>query len=246
MDVKRAIREYWDSRAREYDRSPGHTILPEVWREVLRKTFPSKMKILDVGTGTGFIALLLAELGHEVTGIDISTGMLEVAKRKAAEMGVEVEFRIGDAEDLPFDDETFDAVVSRHLLWTLTDPRKAVEEWKRVVKRGGKVVAFDGVWMDPSLASKVKRGIARIAIAIYERRNPLRRIHYGRKISRALPFYGGMDPSKVVELFEFAGLEDVRVRDLTWIRRLALDGEPAFYRLALEDRRYFMVEGYRR
>lgn len=74
--------------------------------------------------------------------MDISEGMLSLAKKKARERGLDTDLRIGDAESLDFEDESFNAVVSRWVLWTLLNPKKAVREWMRVVKPGGKIYAF--------------------------------------------------------------------------------------------------------
>ncbi|WP_048085897.1 class I SAM-dependent methyltransferase [Archaeoglobus veneficus] len=245
-DVKEKIREYWDLRGKDYDKSPGHASLPEVWRDVLASVFERRMQILDVGTGTGFLALILAELGHEVVGIDLSKGMLEVAKKKARKLGVDVEFKLGDAENLPFDDCSFDAVICRHLLWTLPNPQKAIEEWSRVVRDGGKVVAIDGKWLDSSPPAKLRRFIGRIAVAVYERRNPWKNYHYRKEINKMLPFYGGSDPEKVAEMFGRAGLSDISVKDLSWIREMMLNSQPFVYRLAWGGRNYFMIEGFKR
>ncbi|WP_202320173.1 class I SAM-dependent methyltransferase [Archaeoglobus neptunius] len=239
--VKDRIREYWDSRCHEYDSSPGHTSLPEVWRDILGKIFHRKMRILDVGTGTGFVALRLAELGHDVTGIDLSEGMLSIAKTKATKAGLNVTFIVGDAENLPFDDESFDAVVCRHLLWTLPNPDKAVKEWARVVKPGGMVVAIDGKWTTCSMAAKLRSAIGRIAIAAYERR--WKKSHYSREINKALPFYGGASGDVISDIFKGTGLKNVEVRDLSWIRERMLENLPFFYRLAWNGREYFAVIG---
>jgi len=171
-NIKEQIREYWNRRGKDYDKSPSHIDLPNVWKGVLSDVFKDKTRILDVGTGTGFLALLLAELGYDVVGIDFSRGMLEVAIQKARRSNLEVEFKIADAESLPFDNNSFDAVICRHLLWTLPNPQKAVKEWKRVVKPKGKVVAIDGSWFGKSWASNIRRFLGRIGVAIYEKRNP--------------------------------------------------------------------------
>ncbi len=239
--VKEQIKKYWDSRGSSYDRSPGHASLPEVWKNVLASVFDRKIRILDVGTGTGFIALLLAELGHEVVGIDLSKGMLEVAKEKARKAGIEVEFKLGDAENLPFSDDSFDAVICRHLLWTLPNPQKAVEDWCRVARQ--KVVAIDGSWFSKSASVKLRRFIGQMAIAIYERRRPWS--HYGREINRILPLRGTSTPERVVEIFSNAGLRGISVRDLSWIRRMMLRDQPFVYRLAWVNKAYFMVEGFK-
>lgn len=138
--VKEKIKEYWD-------RTKEHAFFKddaeeEAWRNSLREEFGvdgEKLKILDVGTGNGSLALLLAEMGHDIVGIDVSEGMLSVARKKAKERGVNPNLRIGDAESLDFEDECFDAVVSRIVLWTLPHPETAISEWRRVLKPGGKV-----------------------------------------------------------------------------------------------------------
>ncbi|WP_290623196.1 MULTISPECIES: class I SAM-dependent methyltransferase [unclassified Archaeoglobus] len=243
MDVKEKIKEYWDSRCMSYDRSPGHVAFPELWKDFLAGLLERKMRILDVGTGTGFIALLLAELGYEVVGLDISEGMLRVARDKARKAGVDVDFQVGDAENLPFDNESFDAVISRHLLWTLPNPKKAVEEWVRVVRKGGRVIAIDGKWLTTSTKAKLRRFIGRIGIAIYERRIPWRG-HYSREINSMLPFYGGSEPEKIVELFGSVGLVDISVVDLRWMKERMLENQPLVYRFAW-SKEYFAVTGFK-
>lgn len=240
--VKERIRRYWDTRCRSYDASPGHASLPELWRDFLQTLFHGRMRVLDVGTGTGFIALILAELGHEVVGVDISDGMLSVAREKARKAGIEVNFQLGDAEALSFDDGSFDAVICRHLLWTLPNPEKAIEEWIRVVREGGKVVTIDGKWYSPSLGARVKRCVGRLGIAVYERRNPWKNSHYDKDINKMLPFYGGSDPDRVVELFSKNGLSEISVIDLSWIREKTLENRPFVYRLAW-SKEYFAVTG---
>ncbi|MCG7850557.1 MAG: class I SAM-dependent methyltransferase, partial [ANME-2 cluster archaeon] len=101
--IKKEIREYWD-------RTKEHAFFKDeeeekAWRNSLLEEFGSKkLKILDVGTGNGSLALVLAGMGHDVVGIDISEGMLSVARKKAEERGVNPDLRIGDAESLEFED----------------------------------------------------------------------------------------------------------------------------------------------
>ncbi len=243
MDVKKVIMEYWNSRGESYDRSPGHVCLPELWRSVFEDVFDSEMRILDVGTGTGFLALILAELGHEVVGLDISEGMLRVARKKAMERGLKIHFKLGDAENLPFKDESFDAVVCRHLMWTLPNPKRALGEWARVARE--KVVVVDGRWMDRSLGARLRRFFGRVLVGVYERRNPFKNFHYRREINDALPFYGGIGTDEVLEMFRSVGLKP-RIRDLRWIREEMAKTLPFVYRIAWTSREYFMVEGIRR
>lgn len=102
--------------------------------------------ILDVGTGTGRAALALSARGAQVTGVDASTEMLEVARRRAAAAGLAVTFVAGDAHGLDFADRTFDAVTCLRVLMHTPDWRRSLAELCRVARRQ---VVFDY----PALAS---------------------------------------------------------------------------------------------
>ncbi|EHP89178.1 class I SAM-dependent methyltransferase [Methanotorris formicicus] len=247
-DVKRHIKNYWDVRSETYDNSPGHSGLPEVWKKVLYEICGNKkLRILDVGTGTGFLAILLAELGHEVVGIDLSEKMLERAREKADKKGLDIEFMIADAENLPFDDGEFDVVVNRHLLWTLPNPQKAINEWSRVVRPRGKVVAIDGKWMEKTFEEKIRKFIGQIAIMIYQKRNPWnsKSIYEKEEINKKLPFYGGSNPEDIVNLFKNANLTNISVKNLKWIREELNKETPYLYKIAWKNKSYFLVEGYK-
>ena len=79
-----------------------------------------------------------------MTAFDYSDGMLNQAKQNAAFAGVTAEFVQGDAQKLPFEDETFDMIVTRNLTWNLEYPEKAYREWLRVLKKGGCILNYDG------------------------------------------------------------------------------------------------------
>lgn len=98
--------------------------------------------LLDVGTGTGFILLKAAALGFKCTGLDMSDGMMNEAKKHAADLGVGVSFVKSYVEEIPFENETFDIITNRSLMWTLTEPQKALTEWKRVLRPGGEIYCF--------------------------------------------------------------------------------------------------------
>ncbi len=149
---KEEVVKYWDAGSVDYDTAPGHGLFEEEekqeWIKALREIVPEGAKVLDVGCGTGFLTLLLAEMGHTVKGLDISEGMQADAKRKVKEQGLEerVSFTIGDAEKLDEPENEYDVVINRHLLWTLPHPGEAIDSWIKVVKPGGKVIIIDGDW----------------------------------------------------------------------------------------------------
>lgn len=114
-------------------------------------------RILDIGTGTGIVALAVARRLSEqgkVVGIDLSDGMLATAKGKAVKegLGAQVEFLKMDAEELRFEDNSFDTVLSLYALRHFPNPEKAVAEIRRVLKPGGKAVIAVG--SRPELFSK--------------------------------------------------------------------------------------------
>ena len=95
-------------------------------------------KCLDVGTGTGEIAFMMASRNAIVTGLDITPAMLELAKKKMLDPHhSKVEFVVGNALDIQMEDETFDIVTSGYMLRNVTDIPKAVSEMYRVLKVGG-------------------------------------------------------------------------------------------------------------
>ncbi|MGA9852481.1 MAG: class I SAM-dependent methyltransferase [Gammaproteobacteria bacterium] len=99
------------------------------------------MEVLDVGCGTGVVALTAARLGARVTGVDLTPKLLERAKQNAAIMNLEVDWCEGDVEELPLDDARFDVVVSQfgHMFAPRADI--ATKEMLRVLKPGG-TIAF--------------------------------------------------------------------------------------------------------
>lgn len=96
--------------------------------------------ILDVATGTGDLAISLSTLEpRKIIGIDISDKMLEVGRRKISEAGLEkkITFRSGDAEKIPFSDQTFDAITVAFGVRNFEDLSLGLREMKRVLRPGG-------------------------------------------------------------------------------------------------------------
>lgn len=108
---------------------------------------PVSGSFLDVGTGTGWIAVGVAKhnSGVEVTGVDLSDEMLNVARKNAASEGVgnRTKFQRGDAKGLPFGDGSFDAVFCHNMLHHLPEPLSLVREMRRVAKKDGSIIIRD-------------------------------------------------------------------------------------------------------
>jgi ubiquinone/menaquinone biosynthesis C-methylase UbiE len=95
-------------------------------------------RVLDVACGSGNAAIPAAVAGGEVTGLDITPELFEAGRRRAAEAGVEIDWVEGDAEQLPFDDGSFDIVLSTFGCMFAPDQRAAASEIARVVRPGGR------------------------------------------------------------------------------------------------------------
>ncbi|MFF1276912.1 class I SAM-dependent methyltransferase [Streptomyces marokkonensis] len=139
----------WDARAAAFDEEPDHGLRdPEVraaWAARLRAWLPRRAgDVLDLGCGTGSLSLLAAEQGHRITGVDRSPAMVALAREKLA--GRDAAFLVGDAAAPPVGEERYDAVLVRHVLWTLPEPRRALRHWRDLLRPGGRLVLVEGVW----------------------------------------------------------------------------------------------------
>src|SRR6185295_7780349 len=95
--------------------------------------------LLDVGTGTGVVAITAARRGATVTGLDLTPELLEQAKQSAPIAGLTITWKEGDAEALPFGDATFDVVLSQFGHMFAPRPEAALKEMLRVLKPGGRL-----------------------------------------------------------------------------------------------------------
>ena len=148
-----SIGQYWTRRAPSYTDVIKKNLADgwdQVWADELISHFPDggerPLRVLDIGTGPGFYAIILARRGYDVTAVDYSEGMLREAKRNAGELADSIRFARMDAQHLRFADGSFDAIVTRNLTWNLPDPAGAYREWMRVLRPGGALVNFDANW----------------------------------------------------------------------------------------------------
>jgi len=158
------LKRIYEKQAPRYDRSIAF------WEKVLfgdgRRWVCSRAQgeVLEVAIGTGRNLPFYPE-GIRLTGIDFSPTMVELARERARELGMEVDLREGDAQDLPFPDESFDTVVCTLSLCNIPDDRKAVAEMKRVLRPGGRLLLLDHI----RAASGVIRGVQRALEVVWVR-----------------------------------------------------------------------------
>lgn len=126
-----------------YDVLAGHSYLIGLRRLLPLVRIPPGAAILDVGSGTGINLLEAARWfwpARLLCGIDISPGMVQTARAKAALMGIPAQFALGDAEKLPYPDNTFDLVICNSVLHWFRNRPAAVREMARVLRPGGQLV----------------------------------------------------------------------------------------------------------
>ena len=194
------------------------------------------MAALDVGTGTGFVALRLAELGHAVTAIDQAERMLAITQRQVVDRDLGVWLARADAEVLPFANDSSDVVISR---WLLPEPDHALAEWIRVLRPGGLLIAVSSLESSAGpgegrdgLRRTVARSNGEIAASVIERRNRLSWLQR-RRDPQDLPLAtfdeNSIDANRAV--FERSGLRDIRVSFLDEVNRLGANdaAKQAFY-----------------
>ena len=147
-EIKRKMIQYWSQRTDDFSaqrcrefKSPKR----QLWLEEFRNYIPmnQSLRILDVGTGTGFFANMLALEGHQTVGIDLTASMIEEARRKADLYHVPAVFYVMDAETPDFPEASFDVIISRNLTWALPNLKKAYTAWRRLLKKGGLLLNFD-------------------------------------------------------------------------------------------------------
>jgi ubiquinone/menaquinone biosynthesis C-methylase UbiE len=220
-DAQDQITQFWSMVAPGYE-DRGSNVAEygtdeyQRWLDAVGAVLPDEpCDVLDLATGTGFLALVAAELGHRVTGIDLSPEMLSLAEGTAGERGLAVRFAPGDAVDPEVDPQSVDVVTNRHLLWTLREPETAMANWLRILRPGGTVLSVDGFWF------------AHEAPADPESPNVFDQ-YYSPATRAALPFMGLDDTGPIVETFERAGYSDVRAEYLPALTNTLAGATPYF------------------
>ncbi|KXK61160.1 hypothetical protein AWW66_15040 [Micromonospora rosaria] len=209
MTAQERINAYWTGRAPDYDeyqqRPDRLAADQEAWSRIWAEALPpAPADVLDVGTGTGQVAMVLAGLGHRVTGIDLAEGMLDRARQHAATLANPPVIQLGDAVAPDFPAGSFDAVTSRYLMWTLREPEVAVANWARLVRPGGVVAVVDSTWFPGGLDNASENFTD----------------FYDARVRDVLPLAAATSIDQTVAVLEKAGLSEVTVTPLTTIYEL--------------------------
>lgn len=185
------VRESFTTQAKAFAANPWVTDEERIRRLVTAARLTGNERVLDIATGPGYIAEAFARAAREVIGVDLTAAMLAIGVERTKERGVSnVSFRIGDAQNLPFEKEEFDVVVSRLALHHTQNPAQVVREMTRVCRLGGTVLVED----------------------IYGSEHPERAAYQNRWEKLRDPSHVQTLPiSELLHLFREAGLETERV-----------------------------------
>ena len=160
ISITQRSRNYWEKRAKTYTDINKEELVGSTraaWLNTLKRHVinnfkdiaPKDIKVLDIGTGPGFMAIIAALEGFNVSAVDFSESMLAEASLNIKNEGLPdnaVKLFKADAHDTGFSLESFDVIFTRNLTWNLQDPVKAYKEWYRILKKGGILLNYDANW----------------------------------------------------------------------------------------------------
>lgn len=220
-DLQGMIETKWTGRAESYSTyvlDELNCFKRDAWRKEIQNQAPfsgASLDVLDIGTGPGFFAILMAQMGWNVSAVDCTPEMIRHAEANARGCGVAASFQVMDSHALTFPDNAFDLLVSRNLTWTLRKPEEAYREWRRVLRPGGHLLIFDGNWYRHlfdgharALKAKAeKEARERFGLEPFEEPDP----ELARAMYSSLPMGRNQRPEWDAALLPRLGYEDVTV-----------------------------------
>lgn len=198
------LNAYWSIRSQPYDefqvaRDQNHGYR-QLWTDLFTEVLPvGPLDVLDVGTGSGYVAVLLAELGHRVTATDLAEDMLAHARHHAAQLENPPRVLAGDAVSPDFPDASFDVITNRYLMWTLREPARALAAWHRTLRPGGVLALVDSPWYKDGFANPSTEEFSD---------------YYDEDVRGDLPLAGATSIDPTRDLVSEAGFRDVTVTPL--------------------------------
>lgn len=151
-NLQNLVEKKWTDRADSYCElinAELSSFKREAWLDLIRTQvsgYDRPLNVLDIGTGPGFFAIILSQIGWRVKAVDCTAEMIRHAEGNAGNYGVSPEFAVMDSHALEYQDNSFDLLLSRNVTWTLHHPEEAYREWSRVLRPGGCMLIFDSNW----------------------------------------------------------------------------------------------------
>jgi SAM-dependent methyltransferase len=221
-DLQDKINEFWTWRGNSG--APGDLAIRndaelKVWMAVLEPLLPPPpADVVDLGTGQGFVALVMAALGHRVRGFDLAQGQLDRAREYAAASSNPPVFELGDAADPPLAPASMDVIANRDVLWTLLNPASAFANWRTALRPGGRLCVFHGVTLSSTTHPETKsRGDELYTGDVAEHLLPLR---HQPTLDPAIPVAteAGFQDVKVTRLDSIEKfVKELENKDMVWL-----------------------------
>lgn len=216
--LEQRIETYWDGRADSYNEVVQREMAcrkKQAWESLLRKYAGDQdnLRVLDVGTGPGFFAILLSGLNYSVTAIDKCEEMLRQARKNALLAGKTIKFLKADAHDVALPDGSLDLIVSRNVTWLLPNPLEVYQKWHRLLKPTGKVLVFDANWhlhlSDPELQIEHDKYVELAMAKGYKHNTSPAQQQENEAIARKLPLTYEKRPLWDAQAFCHCGFQQV-------------------------------------
>lgn len=147
MDLSEKIKHGWEVSAAGFSaivQDDFSTTAEKAWADAILNERPreGRLRILDFGCGPGYFAIVMARRGHAAVGADLSPAMIEQARKNVRDQGVHATFEVID-DTFESRAGTFDMIVSRNVVWTLSNPEAVFATWLHLLTPGGKALIFD-------------------------------------------------------------------------------------------------------
>jgi len=220
--LEQRIETYWDGRADSYSDHVKREMAckkKQAWESLLRKYTGDQenLTVLDVGTGPGFFAILLAGMNYSVTAIDKCEEMLKEARQNAVSAETNIRFLKAEAHDVDLPKESLDLIVSRNVTWLLPNPMEVYQEWHRLLKPTGKALVFDANWhlglSDPALQAECNKYLQLAMEKGYKQNTSPMQRKENEAIARKLPLTYEKRPLWDEQAFRNCGFRQVEVQD---------------------------------
>jgi len=191
------------------------------WRRALVAAIAPRPRerVLDVATGTGMVAMALARRGADVVGLDQSEQMLDAARARAQAGGATetIELVHGEAERLPFETGSFDALTFTYLLRYVDDPAATLRELARVVRPGGRIGSIEFGVPDRPVALALWRAYTRVGLPSLGRLASPAWVDVGRFLGPSIEDFGAeYSPRRLESLWRAAGIGAVEIRPMSF------------------------------
>ncbi len=216
--MEESLKKHWDCNSQSYNifvrKGFSNKKERRSWQALFKETFGEhSIDILDTGCGPGIVSMQLADLGYNMTSIDFSEEMLKAAKQNALDNGLKIRFVWADAEKLPFDDCSFDAVVCDYMLWTVPNPKKVMEEWFRVMKPEATLAYIDGNWWNDEKNTSFRRNIARIAMFLDSPKKFIMNLKPEKNDMKCVEIWSknASRPDDDIEMLRKIGFKDIKI-----------------------------------